>query len=314
VNSVYLPKDFIQTEEGLIFAVVDQAIEQGKVLCFLRYVQQGNQWKKISTHAANQLLQDKYSQYLFFSIEKSVALHAVDLQSITVHHQPKQKLQALLVKESPDIIEQDLIDLCQIFLAQGIQLTELGVTGSILIGAQNSSSDIDLVVYSRTVFHRLRALIKQLIQKQQLQQLDDKAWQDSYQRRQCELSYADYVWHEQRKYNKALVNQRKFDLSLLTLSEESEQKKFQKQGIQRVQAKVVDAQYSYDYPTKFLIEHEQVSEVLCYTATYTGQAEQDEWIEVSGQLEVSSTGVARLIVGSSREAEGEYIKVIKRCD
>ncbi len=307
----YLPKDFIQTAEGLVFAVVDQGLEQGKVLCFLRYVQQGSSWRKLDTQEANQLLAEHYPQYLFYSHVKSAALHAVNVQSILIHHQPKQRLQDLLAKKNPDIVEQDLLDLCQVLLAQGVDLKSIGITGSLLIGAQNLSSDIDLVIYDREKFHQLRGLIKQLIQQGQLQQLAEQDWLESYQRRQCDLSYADYVWHEQRKYNKALINNRKFDLNLLELSSKEESSSYQKKGMILIQATVLDVQYGFDYPARFLIEHEQVSEVVCYTATYTGQAEQGECIEVSGQLEVSSTGQTRILVGSSREAEGEYIKVLE---
>jgi len=307
----YLPKDFIQTAEGLVFAVVDQGLEQGKVLCFLRYVQQGSSWRKLDTQEANQLLVEHYPQYLFYSQVKSAALHAVNVQSIVIHHQPKQRLQYLLTKKNPDIIEQDLLDLCRILLVQGIDLKDVGITGSLLIGAQNLNSDIDLVVYGREKFHQLRRLIKQLIQQGQLQQLAEQDWLESYRRRQCDLSYADYVWHEQRKYNKALINNRKFDLNLLELSSEAESSGYQKKGMILIQATVLDVQYGFDYPARFLIEHEQVSEVVCYTATYTGQAEQGECIEVSGQLEVSSAGQVRILVGSSREAEGEYIKVLE---
>lgn len=307
----YLPKDFIQTTEGLVFAVVDQGLEQGKVLCFLRYVQQGSSWRKLDTQEANQLLSEHYPQYLFYSQVKSAALHAVNVQSILIHHQPKQRLQDLLAKKNPDIVEQDLLDLCQVLLAQGVDLKSIGITGSLLIGAQNLSSDVDLVVYDRAKFHQLRGVIKQLIQQGQLQQLAEQDWLESYRRRQCDLSYADYVWHEQRKYNKALINQRKFDLNLLELSSKEEPSSYQKKGMILTQATVLDVQYGFDYPARFLIEHEQVSEVVCYTATYTGQAEQGECIEVSGQLEVSSTGQARILVGSSREAEGEYIKVLE---
>jgi len=307
----YLPKDFIQTTEGLVFAVVDQGLEQGKVLCFLRYVRQGSSWRKLGTQKANQLLSEHYPQYLFYSQVKSAALHAVNVQSIVIHHQPKQRLQDLLTKKNPDIIEQDLLDLCRILLVQGIDLKDVGITGSLLIGAQKLSSDIDLVVYGREKFHQLRGLIKQLIQQGQLQQLAEQDWLESYQRRQCDLSYADYVWHEQRKYNKALISHRKFDLNLLELSSEAESSSYQKKGMGLIQATVLDAQYGFDYPARFLIEHEQASEVVCYTATYTGQAEQGERIEVSGQWEISSTGQARILVGSSREAEGEYIKVLE---
>ncbi|NOQ63270.1 MAG: hypothetical protein GQ582_02010 [Methyloprofundus sp.] len=308
--SVYQAKDFIQTQEGLIFAVVEQGLEEGKVLCFLRYQLVGDCWKKLATEAANALLKQRYPHYLFYSKEKSAHLHAVLVADIVIHHQPQQRLQLLLAQPPRDKIEQDLIDLCALFKAQGIALQDLGVTGSVLIGAQNSKSDIDIVVYGRQQFHQLRECIQRLITEQQLQPLDQSAWLDSYQRRSCDLSYDDYVWHEQRKYNKALINQRKFDLNLIDKPIQTAICTYQKHASMVIQASVLDAQYAFDYPAKFIIQHDKVSEVVCYTATYTGQAEQGELIEVSGQLEQSSTGTMRLLVGSTREAEGEYIKVI----
>ena len=87
---------------------------------------------------------------------------------------------------------------------------------------------------------------------------------------------------------------------------------YEKQGITLIRATVIDAQYAFDYPAKFIIDHEKIAEVVCYTATYTGQAEQGECVEVSGQLEISNTGLLRILVGSSREAQGEYIKVVSQ--
>ena len=56
----YLPKDFIETAEGLIFAVVSYQAQDGKVGCFLRYVRKGNGWRKGATDEANTLLQKNY--------------------------------------------------------------------------------------------------------------------------------------------------------------------------------------------------------------------------------------------------------------
>lgn len=310
MTTYYQAKDFIQTAEGLVFAVVEQGLENGKVLCFLRYKLQGSSWQKLGTQEANQLLTEHYPQYLYFSEVKSAHLHAVSVLAVTVHHQPRQCLQMILAKQNPDVIELDLISLCQLLQAQGIQLQGIGVTGSLLIGAQNSSSDLDIVIYSRNKFHQLRGIIRQLILEDKLQHLDECAWLESYKRRLCDLSYTDYVWHEQRKYNKALINQRKFDLNLIELQAEQSALSYQKQGSTVIRALVVDAQYAFDYPARFLIADEKVTEVICYTATYTGQAEQGETIEVSGQLEISSMGEVRILVGSTREAQGEYIKVI----
>jgi len=43
---MFYAKDFIETAEGLVFAVVASGIEQGKVLCFLRYVRKSTGLEK----------------------------------------------------------------------------------------------------------------------------------------------------------------------------------------------------------------------------------------------------------------------------
>jgi predicted nucleotidyltransferase len=60
-------------------------VEQGKVLCFLRYQWQGEAWKKLATDAANQLLEEQHPHYLFYSTVKSAHLHAVSVADITIH-------------------------------------------------------------------------------------------------------------------------------------------------------------------------------------------------------------------------------------
>ncbi len=51
--------------------------------------------------------------------------------------------------------------------------------------------------------------------------------------------------------------------------------------------------------------------MICFTATYSGQAQTGEWIEVSGQLEETDKGYQQIIIGADREAKGEFIRVIR---
>jgi len=53
LGAQYYPKDFIETKQGLVFAVVEQGLEQGKVLCFLRYIKEEASWIKVNTQEAN---------------------------------------------------------------------------------------------------------------------------------------------------------------------------------------------------------------------------------------------------------------------
>jgi predicted nucleotidyltransferase/beta-phosphoglucomutase-like phosphatase (HAD superfamily) len=325
---MFFAKDFIETTEGLIFAVVEQGLEDGKVLCFLRYVRGSSGWKKLATEQANQLLQQQYPDYLHYSTVLDAHLHAVAVERVARHHQPKHRLQQLMQASRHDIarngvyaasqpgagaaaVEQDLQRLCRLFEQHGLDLAQIGITGSLLIGVQNLKSDIDLVCYGRDVFHQCRAITRRLIEQGHLQALNDQDWQQSYERRSCDLSLDEYVWHERRKCNKAVINGRKFDLNFIDHGASPEPIAYQKCEPITLQCKVIDDVYAFDYPAEFKIDHHQISSVVSFTATYTGQAIAGEIIEVSGVLEQSEHGVKRIVVGSSREAHGEYIKVIR---
>jgi hypothetical protein len=307
---MFFAKDFIETAEGLIFAVVEQGLEDGKALCFLRYVHESSGWRKVGTEQANKLLQQQYPDYLHYSPILDAHLHAVAIDRVVKHHQPKHRLQQLMQATKHDVVEQDLFRLCQLFERHGLDLTQTGITGSILVGVQNSGSDIDLICYGRDVFHQCRAITRQLIKQGDLQALNDLDWQQSYERRSCDLSFDDYVWHERRKCNKAVINGRKFDLNFIDHCASPKAVVYQKCETITLQCRIVDDAHAFDYPAEFKIDHHQISSIVSFTATYTGQAVAGEMVEVSGVLEQSEHGVKRIVVGSSREAHGEYIKVV----
>lgn len=320
-NKGYYPKDFIETAEGLMFAVVEYGVEQTKdgdvVLCFLRYVKaergQKQPWQKLSTDQANAFLQTNHPGYLHYSDIIDAHLHAVPVNNISVHHAPKRRLQALLKQQALAAVELDCVNLCLLFQQHGINLDLVGVTGSLLVNVQNANSDIDFVCYERTQFHKLRSVIKALIDDNLLSQLSDKDWREAFARRSCSLTYAEYLWHEQRKYNKAMIKGRKFDISFVAQGKQVKSIQYHKLGNIKAQCKVLDAQYAFDYPAVFIIDHPEASAIVCYTATYNGQAQDGELIEVSGLLEQGNDGKRRIIVGSSREATSEYIKVVQSC-
>ncbi|MGB4499156.1 MAG: hypothetical protein WBI40_10715 [Methylococcaceae bacterium] len=307
---IFLPKDFIETVEGLIFAVVVEGLENGKVRCFLRYAHNENgQWRKVQTDEANALLAEKHSDYLFHSAEFDADLHAVSIEKTTKYHQPKKRLKQLLENISHDEIEKDCVNLCRLFEQANVDLNQFGITGSLLIGQQKPSSDIDLVCYDLAIFHKCRNAVQNLIQQKLLDNLNEKDWQESYERRDCDLNFEEYVWHEVRKGNKGLINGRKFDLSLVEINK-TDKTIYKKLDAIKIKTNVIDDSRAFCYPAEFKIAHSKIQSVVCFTATYVGQAQNNETVEISGQLEQDEFGNQRIVVGSSREARGEYIKVL----
>lgn len=309
---MYIAKDFIETSEGLVFAVVWHGTENKRVLSFLRYVKSGSSWRKVSTSQANSLLQEQFPDYLYHSSVIDADLHGVPVDKIINHYQPRLRLQEIMQKNSPDPVEKDCINLCQFFQQHGLNLSQVGITGSLLIGTQNADSDIDLVIYNREDFHKARNITRLLIEENSLQPLDDQNWIDSYNRRSCDLSLEEYIWHEKRKINKGMINGRKFDLGMVIKEDTAEKVSYRKHGTVRLKAMVTGDKYAFDYPARFKIESDWADEVACFSATYTGQAVKGEKVEVSGLMEQAENGINRIVVGSSREAVGEYIKVIKQ--
>lgn len=311
----YFPKDFIQTKEGLVFAVVSYQPHEGKVGCFLRYVSDNDAWKKIDTEQANQLLRQSYPQYLYQSTQFDASFHAVAVNDIVEHHRPEAQLQHVLHREPRDNIELKLQQLIPILVRYGANGDFLGLTGSMLINQQGPTSDIDLVVFGREEFQKTRQALQHALHSGDINELDLVLMEDNFQRRAGELSFDEFSWHEYRKHNKASIDGTKFDLGMVCLNDEIQRdnQQYQKQGMRTITTKVVDDLRAFDFPATYLVDDELTPEVLSFTHTYVGQAKKGELIEVSGAVECNTaTGKCRLIVGSTREAEGEYIKVINK--
>lgn len=310
----YLPRDFIQTKQGLIFAVVSYQPQDDKVGCFLRYVFEDNIWKKVDTEKANTLLKQSYPQYCYQSKQFDASFHAVAVRDIIKHSRPEERLHSVLQREPADEIEQKLHKLIPVLVRYGVNCDFLGLTGSMLINQQRKNSDIDLVVYGREAFLQTRQAVQEALAESIIDKLSMALMKDNYNRRAGELSFDEFSWHESRKFNKAAIDGTKFDIGMVCLADElkHDNQQYQKQGIRTVKTTVVDDHRAFDFPALYMVDDELTAEVVSFTHTYVGQAMIGEKIEVSGIVERNvTTGKCRLIVGSSREAEGEYIKVCR---
>ncbi|MCB2427294.1 hypothetical protein [Methylophaga pinxianii] len=309
----FLPKDFIETEEGLIFAVVSYHSHDQKVGCFLRYVQDEKGWHKVDTEQANRLLERHHPEFLYYSNQFDAAFHAVPVEKIFCHHQPEVKLQQLLQQPAKDLLQHKLHKLIALLRQYSVDIHSVGLTGSMLINQQKDTSDIDLVIYGREAFHQCRHAVQQAIADNLLQKLDLAQMQENYQRRESELNFDNFSWHEYRKYNKAMIDGSKFDIGMVCLKDELdiEHRHFLKRGIKTIQCYVTDDSRAFDFPARYRVDNALTPEIISFTHTYVGQVVKGEFIEVCGALECDASGTCRIVVGSTREARGEYIKVVE---
>lgn len=307
---IYQPRDFIETPEGLIFAVVDPQPEDGRVLCFLRYVREGETFRKLGTHEANVFLSERFPAYLFASGRLEARLHGVAPDAVSRHYRPRERVQGILAEQARDAISEKAARWLAIAMKRGLDLEQTGLTGSLLIGAQNPRSDLDFVIYGREAFFRARGIVQSAIESGALQELRDTDWREAYERRGCALGFEEYLWHERRKGNKGMIAGTKFDITLVGEDLALDPSPARKLGATVLRATVTGARDAFDFPARYRLDHPEVAEALCFTATYAGQAEAGETLEIAGIIEETQSGQRRIVVGSSREAPGEYVRVV----
>jgi predicted nucleotidyltransferase len=306
----FRPRDFIETHDGLVLAVVDAELEEGRLTAYLRYQRIDGQLRKLDTPQAKAYLDMVASDYVFYSKRRDTWVQAVPIEDIAEHYIPRDRLQEILTTEEDDLICRKLRQWCDWIEKRKIPLDCFGVTGSLLIGAQKEGSDLGVVCYDRDVFQKLREVTAELQSIGRLQPLTEEQWNDAYRRRSPALSYEEYCWHEQRKSTKALLGSTRLDLSLVCPAAASPVTS-KKLGQVSVQARVTDDQRAFDFPSRWKVEHEIVREVICFSATYTGQVFQGEWMEAAGSLEMVDDGSFQLVVGANREAPEEFIRFLK---
>ena len=292
-------RDFIITRAGWVFAVASYD-NKDTVHGFLRYVPDptgervmpdGTRYRKLGFDEAGALMQ-------------SSGCYARGLCTISFEELSEVKHPCEYIERNADAA---VLQIVKVLERYGVNRRKMGVTGSRLVGLETETSDIDFVVYGTSSFARGRQALQQAIQSGDVQPIDRATWHRIYRKRSPELSFDEFVLHEKRKLNRAMVGTTYFDLLFVRdFDEISIGPLGTDNGYATICAKVTGAKYAFDSPAIYEVEHSTVDEVLSYTHTYAGQAREDEVIEARGLCNEGDT--TRLIVGTTREARGEWIK------
>jgi uncharacterized protein len=293
-------RDFIEDPDGWLYAVSAYDNDE-KVGCVLRYVpdeagerinHSGRRYKKYDFEDAYAFIERHKPRY-------SDLVQRVPVHEITRVLKPDSEI-SHIARKHPRV--KRLLDIFR--LPEGT----IGCTGSLLCGLENEASDIDIVVYGRHWFTAQRA-VRQGILTGQMEGLSPDMWRKVYEKRKPEISYEQFVLHELRKWNRGQIDDTYFDILYTRSYDELKSAptgKGEVIGRMKIEALVTDAFLAFDSPAVYEVEHESVSRVLSFTHTYSGQALEGEIIEASGIRERHGNE-DWLVVGTTREARGEYI-------
>jgi predicted nucleotidyltransferase len=293
-------RDFIEDTDGWIYAVSTYDNDE-RVGCVLRYVPDpagertgpdGTRYRKMDFEEAYAHIREHKPGYVD-------VVQRVPLADIRRIFKPEEEIVRIAARD-PRVLA-----LIEVF---NVPLSQVGCTGSILCGLENHTSDIDMVVYGDAWFVAQQNL-KKAVEHGEVGGMTEELWQKVYRKRVPEIGYETFVLHESRKWNRGEVAGTYFDLlysrsydNLVALPAV----RGEVIGRATIEATVTDAGLAFDSPAVYRIDHEEVSRVLSFTHTYSGQALAGEVIEASGVIEQHGTE-RWLVVGTTREAKGEYI-------
>jgi len=316
-------RDFVETREGLLFSVVSNLHPPSGILAQLRFRRTSGGLMKVRTSAeAERFLSRLAPQYIRFCPELDREVTIVPEKSVLRHLQPAFRLDELVREDDEPALSSAIAELVA---RSGLAQADLGVTGSFLVGAQEASSDIDLVVYGLSNYRRVLDALGECVSHGVFSRLDRRDLARLYRKRVSDpssYSFQEFVWHESRKGDRAKFGNRRFDVLSARRPEEIDGRfgdvSFKRLGRARATCVVTDDELAHDYPARYGVSGCQalgveVSEIVSFTHTYANQVRRGERAICHGILERVSGAEPhfRILIGSSREAPGEFLKVAR---
>ncbi|CAG0959263.1 MAG: DNA polymerase subunit beta [Candidatus Methanoperedens sp.] len=293
-------RDFIVTKDDWIFAVADYCHEGG-IRAILRYVPDSQGTRGIGKKYRKMDFDDAFIFMKKARPEWISDVHIVPWESVKEILAPDKRL--------PQIVEKnEKVKVIVKSLEKYVPVENMGVTGSILPGLEIGSSDIDFIVYGSPWFTARDIIQHEKKKKNPITEISDQMWQDIYKKRRPDISFDEFRLHEIRKGNRGMVGGTYFDLLYVRdWKDITPCLRGTDIGHKTIEATITNADFAFDSPAIYKIDHPEISYVLSYTHTYAGQALPGERIEARGMVEIVGN-IKRLVVGTTREPKGEWIR------
>ena len=298
---------FIMTSDDLLFEVKGVIHPRERIIAYLRYVhddegdrqsRNGTRFRKVyNLEKRNEFLQERYPQYLWFDKERGRQFQAVPRDRVSFILSPIDGLRQLLDKGSHVTdLESASLSLAELLVDKiGVAWSDIGLTGSQLVGLSSEESDIDLVVYglrpARRIHRRLKDKLDSFpgIEQYHGERLNDhvrfrwgehKRWYDTLQRIESQKAFQGLY----RSYD--------FFIRAVKLPEEMdyqyEDLVVRDEGTRTVGCVVVDDSESIFTPCIYTVESEDVTNLrrlISFRGRFTEHVFTDDVVEARGRLE-----------------------------
>ena len=239
-----------------------------------------------------------------------------------------------LLKMPSDLLDGHLISaisLINMILDAGVNLSDIGVTDTTLLGNYTvGKSDIDVVIKGKKNFCDV---VEHIRNSNKLSWKSDKQLKDYYANFNSSfgLSEKEFMWHSKRKFVDGYIGEYPFSLFGVENEEEIEtrwgEEKYIPLGVVTIKTKVVDSSNAIVRPGYYEVvdtlvikgnsEGNKVSRIVTYARDFLFQAFPNETVEACGLLEkvepINGKTYYRLVIGYfdsylSRR-DNEFLKV-----
>ncbi len=307
----------------------------------------GVKYRKVGSEEAYTYLRENHPEYLYFCDVTNVEMMGVPLDKVERIIKPEHRLLGLkkTVDEggnvkNPEIIKK-LMDVCDFFhYIGGISYKNMGISGSILPGLQKDDvSDLDYVIYGLDNHRKAIEAFKKYRNTEvyiegadkhiTLNGITDDYWDFVYNKRMNDSSLTpeEFKWYENRKANRGTIDGTLFDILATKNYDEIEGKwgdtRYEPQGISRIECDIESALGAFDNPSLYTVKNlkilegveKEITEIVSFTHTYAGEVIDGEHVIAKGKVEKvikdSGENSYRLVVGTTREAIDEYVKLLE---
>lgn len=333
-------RDFIETKEGMFFCVTGYLHPPDKYTAYLKYSPAPmGKWKSGETSYRRELeyyhvgkvvdtityLERDYPQCVHYCPVRGIKFSMVPQTYVRKYYLPEQRLREILEIPQDPLEEEVCAFVSQITAITGIETSDLGITGSILLGIHNPQfSDIDLLVYGVENALKVRTALKEG-RSARIRPVAGKALEEwcASVAGHFPLSLKEARYFAGRRWNYGFFEDRYFSIHPTRKDDEIREnygdRVYREKGVARVRTVVSDASESLFTPAVYRVEdvevlegdeevRHQLREIVSYEGLYRDVVDSGEEVDARGKLESVNHRYCRLVIGTTLLRGEGYIK------
>lgn len=330
----------VETEDGLIFTVKGLHHPPDRVIAYLRYlpdaagdrVRDGVRYRRVYHFEEQEaILRTRYPTYLADDPVFGLRLQSVPRRGIRTVHDPRRYLATLRQRGPGDRLERDTLAVAALLHEiADVPQTDLGVSGSLMLGLHQPNSDLDLIVYGEVASRDVHQVLLDVLHESQgplrRPNPEELAALHAEHRPDTPLAFDAFARLQSRKVNELRYRGRETFIRFVKRPEETDEhygdRRFEPLRPAAVRGRVTYDRDSIFTPCRYVVEDaalldgtplSDLREIVSFRGRFSDQVQDGEWAVAQGSLErVTQEGrrpYHRLVVGGQA---GDYLLARER--